>query len=105
MLKEDASSPTVTTESVLLTCIIDAEEERDIAIVDIPNAFIQTCIKDEKDVVIIKLRGILVDILVDIAPDEYKSFVSTKDRKGIKQLLVQCHNAIYGMMIASLLYY
>ena len=40
--KEDASSPTVTTESVLLTCIIDAEEGRDVAVIDIPNAFIQT---------------------------------------------------------------
>jgi hypothetical protein len=29
--KEDASSPTVATESVLLSCIIDAEEERDVA--------------------------------------------------------------------------
>jgi hypothetical protein len=40
--KEDASSPTVATESVLLACIIDAEEERDVAVVDIPNAFVQT---------------------------------------------------------------
>jgi hypothetical protein len=40
--KEDASSPTVATESVLLSCIIDAEEERDVAVVDIPNAFVQT---------------------------------------------------------------
>ena len=49
MSKEDASSPTVTTESVLYTCIIDAEEGRDVAVIDIPNAFIQTHIKDEKD--------------------------------------------------------
>jgi hypothetical protein len=40
--KEDASSPTVATESVLLLCIIDAKEERDVAVVDIPNAFVQT---------------------------------------------------------------
>ena len=40
--KEDVSSPTVSTEAVLLTCIIDAEEERDVAVIDIPNAFIQT---------------------------------------------------------------
>jgi hypothetical protein len=40
--KEDASSPTVARESVLLSCIIDAEEERDVAVVDILNAFIQT---------------------------------------------------------------
>jgi hypothetical protein len=31
--KEDASSPTVATESVLLSCIIDAKEERDVAVV------------------------------------------------------------------------
>ena len=40
--KEDSSSPTVATEAVLLSCIIDAEEERDVAVINIPNAFIQT---------------------------------------------------------------
>ncbi len=40
MLKEDASLPTMATESVLLTCAIDAKEGRDVAIIDIPNAFI-----------------------------------------------------------------
>jgi hypothetical protein len=52
----------------------------------------------------IKIRGILVDILVEINPDVYKSYVS-KDKKGLKQLLVQCQNALYGTMVASLLYY
>ena len=102
--KEDASSPTVATESVLLTCIIDAEEDRDVAVIDIPNAFIQTRIEDEKDMAIIKLRGVLVDILLDIAPDVYKPY-ATKDKKGVSQLIVQCQNALYGTMIASLLYY
>ena len=40
--KEDANSPTVATEEVLLSWIIDAEEERDVTVIDIPNAFIQT---------------------------------------------------------------
>ncbi len=102
--KEDASSPTVATESVLLTCIIDAEEGRDVAIIDIPNAFVQTRVEDEKDMAFIKIRGVLVDILVEIAPDVYKSYV-TKDKKGVPQLLVQCQNALYGTMVASLLYY
>ena len=39
---EDSSSPTVSTEAVLLSCIIDAEEERGVAVIDIPNVFIQT---------------------------------------------------------------
>jgi hypothetical protein len=39
---QDASSPTLVLESVLLTCVIDAEEKRDVATIDIPNAFVQT---------------------------------------------------------------
>ena len=43
----------------------------------------------------IKIRGVLVDILVEIAPGVCKSHVTT-DKKGVKQLLVQCQNALYG---------
>jgi hypothetical protein len=102
--KEDAGSPTVTTESVLLSCIIDAEEERDVTVINIPNAFIQTRVKDEEDMAIIKICGVLMDILVQIALDVYKSYITT-DKKGTKQLLVQCQNALYGTMVESLLYY
>jgi hypothetical protein len=45
-----------------------------------------------------------VDILVEIAPEAYKSYVS-HDKKVNMQLLVQCQNALYGTMVASLLYY
>ena len=102
--KEDSSSPTVATEAVLLSCIIDAQEQRDVVVIDVPNAFIQTRIEDAKDMVIIKIRGILVDMLLDIAPDVYGPYVTT-DKKGVKQLTVRCLNAIYGTMVASLLYY
>jgi hypothetical protein len=102
--KEDDSSPTVAMESVLLSCIIDAEEEWDVAVVDIPNAFVHTRVENEKDMAYIKIRGILVDILVEIAPDVYKSYAS-KDKKGTKHLMVHCQNALYGKMVASLLYY
>jgi hypothetical protein len=53
--KEDASSPTIAAESVLLSCIIDAEEERDAAVVDIPNIFFQTRVENEKDMAFIKI--------------------------------------------------
>jgi hypothetical protein len=89
---------------VLLLCIIDAEEHRDITVVDIPNACVQTHAENKKDMALIKIQGILVDILVDISPEAYKSYVS-KDKKGNKHLLVQCQNALYGKMVASLLYY
>jgi hypothetical protein len=53
---------------------------------------------------IIQIRGVLVNMLVEIAPDVYKDFVTT-DKKGTKQLIVKCMNAIYDTMVASLLYY
>jgi hypothetical protein len=102
--KEDASLPTVATEAFLLLFIINAKEGRNAAVIDIPNAFIQMQVEDEEDMAIIKIRGVLVDILVQIAPDVYKSYVTT-DKKGTKQLLVQCQNVLYGTMVASLLYY
>ena len=43
--KTDATSPTAALESVLLTSTIDAKEGRDVAIIDIPNAFVTTRIK------------------------------------------------------------
>jgi hypothetical protein len=54
--------------------------------------------------VIVCIRGMLVEILVKIAPDIYKDYV-TVNKKGEKQLLVECLNALYGTMVASLLYY
>jgi len=52
--KEEASSPTVAIESVMLSCVIDAKEGRDEATVDIPGAFMQA---DMEDTVHMKLEG------------------------------------------------
>ena len=102
--KEDTISTTVAIYAVLLSCIIDAEEERDVAVIDIPNAFIHTRVEDEKYMVFIKIFGVLVDILVEISLDVYKSHVTT-NKNGVKYLLVKCQNALYGTMLASLIYY
>jgi hypothetical protein len=37
--KEDASLPTGATEAMLLSCIIDAKEERDVTVINILNTF------------------------------------------------------------------
>ncbi len=62
----DVSSPTVTAEAVMLTCVIDAQENRDVAVVDIPNEFVQTVVSDEdaEHRVMVHIKGPLVDILV-----------------------------------------
>ena len=105
MEKEDTASPTTALESVLLTAAIDAKEERDVATVDIPNAFIQTEIPQEKgkERIILKIRGKLVDILVQIDPATYEPFVTYE--RGEKILYCNVMRAIYGMLISALLFY
>ena len=49
--KTDATSPTAALYSVLITSTIDAKEVRDVAIIDIPNAFVTTRIEDKNDIV------------------------------------------------------
>ncbi len=51
------------------------------------------------------IRGPLVDILVSIAPDVYGPYVSTTKTGQKVLLLVECLNAIYGTMVAALVYY
>jgi hypothetical protein len=103
--KEDVSSPTATAEAVMLTCVIHAQEERDVAVVDIPNAFVLTAVSEEdaEHRVVVRIRGPLVDILVSIALDVYGPYVSST-KTGQKVLIVECLNAIYGTMVAALLY-
>ena len=70
--REDSASPTTALESIMLTAIIDAFENRDVMTVDVPNAFIQTMMPEPKpgeDRVIMKITGVLADLLVELAPD------------------------------------
>ena len=67
----------------MLTCVIEAQEGRDVAVVDIPNAFAQTVVSDQdtEHHVIVRIRGPLVDVLVSIAPEVYSPYVTT-NKKG-----------------------
>ena len=67
MRPKEAASPTVVTESVLLTATVEANERRDIATFDITNAFIQTEVDEvdaDGDRIIMKIRGAMVDMLL-----------------------------------------
>ncbi len=86
--KEELSSPTVSTKAVLLTSIVDAHKGRDVAVIDIPNAFIQTQVDDAKDCVIIRITGVIVDWLVKVEPKVYASYVATNG-KVVNSLLVE----------------
>jgi hypothetical protein len=104
--QEDAVSPTAALESILITGVIEAKEERDVMTCDIPNAFIQAYLPKKEpgeDRVVMKITGVLVDMLVDINPELYGPAIVMENRK--KVIYVEVLKAIYGMLEAALLWY
>jgi hypothetical protein len=98
--KEDASAPTVSIEAVMLSATIDAMEERDVATVDIPGAFMQA---DIDEVVHVKFEGEIAEMLVKLDPQLYRKYV--KDENGKSVLYVELLKAIYGTLKAALLFW
>jgi len=71
-------SPTAALESIMLTAVIDAKEGHDMMCVDVPNAFIQTAmpkLEEGEERVIMKITGVLVDMLVQLNPELYGLYV------------------------------
>ena len=102
---KEKASPTVSTEGLLMTCVIDAKEERDVITSDIPNAFIQMGNENYKDgeQVTMKVRGALVDMLVELDRQTYQDFVVLENGKKVLYLWVL--KAIYGLLKSVLLFY
>ena len=73
----------------MTTCVIDAKENRDVATIDTPNAFIQTDLTSET--VIMKIKGKLIGILIDIDPNAYKDYIYYE--KGVPVLHLEVLNA------------
>ena len=60
--KEEVSSPTHSIEALKYTMIVDAQENRDVAIVGLPAQFLQT---DMDEVIHLKIPGPLALLLVE----------------------------------------
>jgi hypothetical protein len=101
--REDATSPTAVTESILLTATIDAEEGRDVMTVDIPNAFVQTKLDNNQEKVIMKIWGILVDMLIEINPEMYGSYIVYEGNNRV--IYVRMLRVLYGMIQSALVFY
>ena len=65
MSKEDSTSPTVMTESIFIMSVTDAKENREVAIVDLPGAFLHA--ENDQDVIMF-MRGRLAELMTIIAP-------------------------------------
>jgi hypothetical protein len=99
--KEEAAPPTVSTESTFITAAIAANKKRKVRCYDVPSTFVNT---DMDEDVLMVLKGELVDMMIEIEPQVYRKYVMV-DRKGTPILYVKLHEALYGLMRASLLFY
>ena len=101
MTKEDTTSPTVSTESIMLTSIIDAEENRDVAVTDIPGAYLHADMEGE---VVVRFSGTMVDMLLNIDRDKYEPCIQN-DRKGGRVIYARLKKALYGCRNSGLLFF
>ena len=86
---------------MMLTCIIDTSEKRDVAIVDIPGGFLQAKMPKGEDNVHVILDGRMVELLAKIDPETYQEYVHQRRRHTY--LYCRVNVAIYGTLKAALL--
>ena len=103
---EDFASPTASLESILTTLVIDAWEKRDVAVADVPGAYLHASFPEDKRV-ILKLQGTFVDIMCEVNPkfEEDIIYEKTKRNKLVKCLYVRVLRALYGCIESALLWY
>jgi hypothetical protein len=80
--------------------VIAASKRKKVRYYNIPSTFVNT---DLDEIILMVLKGELAEMMVQIAPQGYRKFV-TVNRKGTPILYVKLQKALYGLMRASLLF-
>ena len=76
--KVDASYPTSSTESVVITSMIDANKHRDMAMADVACTFLH--IQSDEDVNMV-LEGDLAKLMVKVDPTLYRKLITTTSKE------------------------
>ena len=85
----------------MTTLVIDAMERRDAAVFDVPGAYLQTPMPEDKNILMV-IRGRFIDILCDI---NSKYMQHMRIINGKKVLYVKVLRAIYGCIESTMLWY
>lgn len=97
---DNGSSPTVSTTSVFIIAAIAAKENRALATIDFPGAFLNSDMPDKgTHVVLMRLTKYLTNILISIDPS-YKKFVNDNGT-----CVVKLKKALYGCVESAKLWY
>jgi hypothetical protein len=95
--KSETSSPTVSTDSLMYSAIIDAKEGRDVATADVVGAYLNA---DMDRFTLMKLMGEAVTIMLDVC-DSYQKYVTQENGKPV--LYLRLKKALYGCVRSVLL--
>ena len=63
--KEETASPNISNDALLMTMLVDAWEDRDVATADVGGAYLHA---EMNDYTLLKLEGVLVDIMCEVNP-------------------------------------
>ena len=83
MLKEESTSQTMTIKSIFITSVIDAKENQELAVVDLPGAFLHA---ENDQYVFMFMRGRLAEMITMMSPKTCQKYVTIE--KGQKVLYV-----------------
>ena len=86
----------------MLTCIINSMKGRDVAIADIPDAFLQTDMVNGDCTVSVRICGVLADIMDKTDPEKFANNVVQEG--GQKVIYAYLKKALYGALIGILLF-
>jgi len=98
--KSDTSSPTVSLEAMMLSCVIDAKENGYVAIANIPGAFQHADMEEEVHML---LEGKIAELIVKLDPKLYRKYI-WENEKGKPMLYIKLKKALYGTLQAALLF-
>ncbi len=96
--EEETYSPTVKLESIMLSSLIDAYEQRDVITIDIKGAFLKAKVPEDMELVV-KMDEELADLFCELNP----ALNEIRDENGV--LYLRCKKALYGHIEAARLFY
>ena len=88
--KDETGSPTVSTEALFLSCVIDAQEGRKVTTMDIPGAFMHS---EMDEVLHLQLDGPMAELLCKVDEKKYRQYVYYEKKKPVLYASSLWHSA------------
>ena len=98
--KDESASPTVATEAVFITAVIDALERRVVTVADIPGAFMHS---DMDPDVYMRIDGLMAELLLEVDRSAYEPYLTYEKNQPV--IYVEMLKALYGTLRAARLFW